>query len=790
MLHGIRLNCDFGLNSGVIMNAPLANTSVIDLGGRWQFRADPRDLGEHYPQQLAYTHADDARWMNPDQPDRDWQQITVPGSWTAQGHREVHRAWYRTRFAAPTRGGTVHAGRVILTFDGVDYLSDVWLNGHYLGSHEGYLGRFSYEVSGLLREQNTLVVKVVQAHDVDGREDQMRQYKSHFVGSLGRFDMNDPESKPAGIWGAVTLTLQGVVGVDDAALDYSVPPVTSAHDPLDTVPVSAVLTCTLSTQSGSATTLPEPRHVDLHWSITDETGTAVAEGRERQLRVTGRRVVTVDLQLDARLWYTWDLGPQQLYTVTVDVVEAGVVDATAGDATAGDATAERMLDRRQWSTGFRRLDQGAGWNLRLNGLPFYQRGANYLSELDLSSMSAERYHHDAELFRAANLNTVHPFCLVEGDALYSACNELGLLVYQDFPLWLMADTSSEMVRRAVVQFDEMITRLHRHPSIAIWNFGSQASINNMDKLCTALVARARTLDPSRIAHLGNAAVAYEAHDDTHPTGSFFWTEDDAGRFEAEYDWRRDSHMYPGWYFDDIRAIRSLPHHHFELITEFGAQALPDRDVLATFIDVDGAIDWTGIARHCGQPALLQRHNPTATTLSELIESSQRYQAVLLRHHVEFIRGLKGAPGHGLHVFAFVDSWPSVTWSILDHNRTPKQGYHAVTDAMRPVLAMLDDPLRDSRASDGGRGVHSRRVLLVNDSTASIDATLLVDADGARVFEAPVVVGTTAAEAVDVPLPAGYTALTLRLEWAGGQVTNAYEFPAPTLMQSQSPSPSS
>ena len=756
---------------------PVTNTAVIDLGGQWQFRSDPRDLGEHYPQQLAYTHANDARWMAPEHPDTDWQQIAVPGSWTAQGHRDVQRAWYRTGFAAPMPGGVAHGGRVVLRFDGVDYLSDVWLNGHYLGSHEGYLGRFAYEVSGLLRDENTLVVKVMQAHDVDGREDQMRQYKSHFVGSLGRFDMNDPESKPAGIWGAVTLSMQGEVGVDALKLDYSLPKLTADHNPLDAVPVTAVLTCTLAGRTATAPS-PAPHLVDLHWTIADETGTPVAEGRESHLPVSGQRVVTVDLQFDALLWYTWDLGPQQLYTVTVEVLDA----ATDDDA------GERLLDRRSWSTGFRRIDQGPGWDMRLNGLPFYQRGANYLSELDLSSMTPERYHHDAELFRAANLNTVHPFCLVEGDALYTACNELGLLVYQDFPLWLMADTSSDMVRRALVQFDDMLVRLHEHPAIAIWNFGSQASINNMDKLCTALVARARTVDPSRIAHLGNAAVAYEAHDDTHPTGSFFWTEDDARRFEVDYDWRRDSHMYPGWYFDDIRAIRMLPRHHFELITEFGAQALPDRAALASFITDDGAIDWTGIARHCGQPALLQRHNPAATTLDELIESSQRYQALLLRHHIEFIRGTKGEPGHGLHVFAFVDSWPSVTWSILDHDRHPKQGYHAVAAAMRPVLAMLDDPLRETGRADTGASVdtgasagtdaatEARRVLVVNDSAASIDATLMVEADGVVVFESAIAVGTTSAVPVEVLLPVGFAAVDLHLQWATGQATNSYVLP--------------
>lgn len=720
----------------------IASPLTIDLGGTWELRPDPRDQGEFYPEQLAYTHSDDARWMSPSHDGDGWVQVEVPGSWTAQGHRDLDRAWYRTRFEAP-----LHDGRAVLNFDAVDYYSDVWLNGHYLGSHEGYFGRFAYEVSALLRPQNTLVVKVAKASDVDGREDQMRQFKSQFVGALGRWDMNDPESRPAGIWGGVSLSLQGGVGLTDARLHYEAETPAPSHDPDDTVTVAASLTCLVAGVLG----VP-PMPVDLRWSVRSADGTIVGEGTREGVLVGQQRSVDIDTTLQVRLWYTWDLGPQHLYDVTVEVVSDG-----------------RVLDARSWRTGFRRIDVEDGWDVRLNGLPLYQRGANYLSELDLSSMTPARYRRDVELFREANLNTVHPFCAVEGDALYSICDELGLVVYQDFPIWLMADTSSDMVRRALSQFDQMLERLHANPSIVIWNFGSQASVNNMDKLCTALVNHARALDASRIAHLGNSAVAYEKHDDTHPTGSFFWKESDALRFEDQYGWRRDAHMYPGWYFGDIRAIRELPRHHFELVTEFGAQALPDRRTLAGFMAIhDDAVDWVTVARRCGQPALLQRHNPDSGTLSDLIDSSQHYQAALLRHHIEFIRGLKGAPGHGLHVFAFVDPWPSITWSILDYDRTPKLGFTAVAAAMRPVLAILDDPLRPNSSS-----AEPWVVKVVNDTSKAVHARLTVMVDGIEILERAIFVGNTGIERVEVDLPHGDAEVTLSLAWEGNLAENSY-----------------
>jgi beta-mannosidase len=342
----------------------------------------------------------------------------------------------------------------------------------------------------------------------------------------------------------------------------------------------------------------------------------------------------------------------------------------------------------------------------------------------------------------------------------------------------MVDTGSEMVSAALSTFDEMHAVLRRHPSVAIWNFGSQPSVANVDKLCTALVRRARDVDPSRIAHLGNAAIAYERHDDTHPTRSFFWARADADRFAAEHGWRRDNHMYPGWYFGDLATIEELPREDFGLVTEFGGQSLPDREMLAEFMDVDGPVDWRAIARHCGQPELLRRHNPDATTLDELSEHSQRHQAALVRHHTEFIRGRKGDPGRGLHVFAFTDCWPSVTWSVIDYRRRPKPAYQALATAMSPVLAILTDAAHP--VSPGDRTLEIR---IVNDGPRDLhDAMLEVQvADSAATETHRVPLDTVPTDRalrreVDVRVPPGRAriAVLLTLRWDGGSVTNRYD----------------
>jgi beta-mannosidase len=774
--------------------------TVTDLGGEWEFRPDPVERGEHYPDQLAYTHWDDARWMSTDQPHRDWSPVTVPGPWPLPAGTGVRTVWFRRTFtieattdttdttdaaivdtatdattSALTPAGATAPGaplsRTLLQFDGINYRSDIWLNGHYLGAHEGYFAPIVHDVTALLRPANTLVVKVREADDVLGVEDQMGQFKRDVVGALGRWDMNDPDAKPAGIWAPVRLVSVAALAIDTATLDYRFVDHPDARDADREIAIDAVLTATVTDVAGSGRSTLEWRVAPVGFAGAVQTGGAEFSS------LGGTRTVAVDLGLRVRPWWTWDLGPQRLYDIALEVTTGGVVS-----------------DRFTWRTGFRELSRGEGWDLRLNGVSVYQRGANYLSDLDLSSMTPARYATDVGLFRAANLNTVHPFCLVEAPALYEQCDAQGLIVYQDFPFWLMVDTSSETVTRSLAQFDELRALLAAHPSVAIWNFGSQPSVANVDKLCVALVDHARRVDPSRIAHHGNAAIATEAHDDVHATRSFFWRRADADRFVGDYDWRRDNHMYPGWYYGGLDAIAELPLDDFALVTEFGAQALPSREALQEFLDLGGAgetddgapIDWVGIARHCGQPTLLQRHNPDARDIDALIRSSQRYQAELVRHHTEFIRSRKGAPGRGLHLFAFNDCWPSVTWSVLDHERRPKAAFGALARAMEPVQVFL-------AAYRGERepGEHELRLVAVNDGPVALgavtvrvtvtDAAAPSEGGGGTVHEVllaelPTDAAVPLAISVTLPERSAGAGIRLALEWAGGAVENDYRVP--------------
>src|SRR3990172_4390331 len=94
---------------------------TLDLDGFWDFRPDPDDTGLSSGWSAGFAGG---------------VPIAVPASWNeqlAEGRDFLGPAWYSTVFTLPDvwRGQTVS-----LRFDSVNYLANVWLNGHPLGSHE------------------------------------------------------------------------------------------------------------------------------------------------------------------------------------------------------------------------------------------------------------------------------------------------------------------------------------------------------------------------------------------------------------------------------------------------------------------------------------------------------------------------------------------------------------------------------------------------------------------------------------------------------------------------------
>ncbi len=109
--------------------------------------------------------------------DSSWEQVTVPHTWNRIGNAGTERSpqsnnirgtgWYRLNFRAPP---AARGSRYFLQFDAVGTIADVWLNGHYLGKHEGAFARFRFDASAAIHPAgaNLLVVAADNSRPAPG----------------------------------------------------------------------------------------------------------------------------------------------------------------------------------------------------------------------------------------------------------------------------------------------------------------------------------------------------------------------------------------------------------------------------------------------------------------------------------------------------------------------------------------------------------------------------------------------------------------------------------------------
>jgi beta-mannosidase len=264
---------------------------------------------------------------------------------------------------------------------------------------------------------------------------------------------------------------------------------------------------------------------------------------------------------------------------------------------------------------------------------------------------------DIKMLKEANVNAVRVHAHVNRQEFYDACDEAGILVWQDFPLQWSYEESDEFAQNAVSQIEDMIGQFYNHPSICVWCCQNEPSVNR------------HTLDPLLY-------MTAKAKDSTRYI-------DIASDFAY--------HPYPGWYTSHYFEFHSLPAAPF--INEFGAQALPNVETMREMMKEDELWPpkWLVWAYHDFQydPTFNVAKIDMGSSLEEFIKNSQDYQSKLLKYAIENYRKNKYSKVTGIFQFMFVDNWNAITWSVVDYFRRPKKGYSVLKTVYQPVLIGMD-----------------------------------------------------------------------------------------------------
>lgn len=642
------------MKRGPAPEATLPDRVGLSLDGTWRAAVADESLRRAYP--------------DPDFDDSGWEDLPVPGHWrsapafaASDGPLLARRRFELDATALEEWGEQPAQQRRWLVLDGVFYTSDVWLDGAYLGDTEGYFFPHAFEVTRELaaRSEHVLAIEVACAPQ---RE---RTRKRNLTGVFQHWDLLDQNFNPGGIWRPVRIETSGPLRIKHSRIVCR-----DAREDAASVSLRAVLDAT------------DPAVTTIRTRVIDHRGReAVEVVRDQPVAIGENRLEWTVTVPDPALWWPWSLGDQPLYTIELDVL--------IGD---------RLSDRIRRSVGLRRVALD-NWIFSVNGERLFLKGTNQgPNRVALADAPADLLAGDVRRAREAGLDLIRVHGHISRPELYEAADEQGVLLWQDLPLqWGYARGVRRQARR---QAREAVDLLGHHPSIAIWCAHNEPMAIDIEPTTIA--------DPRRRARLAAKAIAaqvlptwnksvldhsissvLERNDGSRPVVPHSGVLPHPPQLDGT-----DTHLYLGWYLGDERDLPRLLRWWPRLarfVTEFGAQAVPPD---AGFLEPDRwpALDWDRAHRvHALQKTFFDRYVPPAAhhTFDQWREATQRYQAELVKHHVETLRRLKYRPTGGFAQFCFADGYPSVTWSVLGHDRQPKAAFHALVAACRPLIVVAD-----------------------------------------------------------------------------------------------------
>lgn len=443
--------------------------------------------------------------------DSHWEQVTVPHTWNRIGNEGLQRSpqsnniqgtgWYRLRFKAPT---AARGSRYFLQFDAVGTVADVWLNGHYLGKHEGAFARFRFDASEAINPtgDNLLAVRADNSRPQPGATTQ------NVIPLSGDFFMF------GGIYRSAALIVTHPVHLD--LLDFGGPGVYERA--LTIQPGAAAVQVTSRVINNESS----PQRLRVETAITDADGKLVASSIDTAGPVDPRAVSVLQSNLNIanpRLWQ----GVRDPYLYRTVVTLRSMQGA--------------VLDRVTQPLGLRTLQFDPNKGFMLNGEHLYLKGVSLHQDRPVKGWAVSDADQEEDFAILADLgaNAVRLAHYQHDQRSYEVADAAGIVVWAEIPLvnavsYDGSPANAPLAANARQQLLELIQQNRNHPSVALWSIANEIDLaatksagpSKPGSLLRSLNALARTQDPDRpttFADCCEVALPPHATPDRAPGGS-------------------------------------------------------------------------------------------------------------------------------------------------------------------------------------------------------------------------------------------------------------------------------
>ncbi|HKJ47364.1 MAG TPA: beta galactosidase jelly roll domain-containing protein [Balneolales bacterium] len=641
--------------------------------------------------------------------------------------------WYRTQFTVPQN----YTGkRVWLTFKGVNYRADVWLNGKQVADTSKMVGMFEqyrFDVTNKIipNGKNYLAVKIYPLdHPCLPAPPQLKALGPFYANGGPRGDIGKnvtmlcsvgwdwvpaARGREMGIWQPVYLSTSGSVTVDAPHIVSDLPKLP------DTTKAALTLGMTLvnhsdKSQKGRLQVTIQPdnfKGASIHFTRNENL--KAGETRDVTLSPDQIRQLTIT---NPHLWWPSGYGRANLYKISLKYV-TGKQTSDVSNTVFGIRTVSSKVTADH------------GWGRRdfyVNGQRIHLVGGAWVPDL-LLHRNAARYAKELELIKNDNLNLVRIWGggIAPPDDFFKAADRLGLLVWQDF--WITGDTqggfkgSSDWPLQGNVFIRNMkstILRLRNHPSLLVWTGGNEGHARKV--LYDAMRNDVKNMDGTR------PFIPSSSGFDKLPKGwKGSWPDNKtSGVYSGgPYTWVNPVNYYNyvnkgrptkdphkriwDWVFKDEVGVPSQP--TYSSLKKMIPNLVPDTTLPFPLNNTWGYHDaCAGNGKYqIYYKAIVDRYGKPES-FRDYSEKAQLVNANSYRAIFEAANSKLTETG-GVLLWKLNSAWPSVMWQIYDWYLNPNAGYYYAQKANELLHVQFN--LNDSTVVVVNKNHKSRTGLTVN-----------------------------------------------------------------------------
>jgi beta-mannosidase len=562
---------------------------------------------------------------------------------------------YRTTFDVPA--AVLRRRNVELVFEGLDTYATVYLNGRPLLEADNMFRTWRVDAKPALQAgANTLRVVFRSAvneilprmktlgYELPASNDQGEKTSPHTRKAPYQYGWDwGPRFVTCGVWKPARLEAW-----DDARLvDLHV-----LQNQLGTD--SAQLTAEVEvTSSGSS---------DAVVVVEDPSDKRVAARQTVKLSPGTNRFALKLSIANPQLWWPAGLGSQKLYTLRARLL--------SGDRVSDELSTRvglRTLELRQQPDA-----AGKSFTFVVNGVPVFAKGANWIpADSFPERVTRARYRHLLESARDANMNMLRVWGggYYEMDEFYELCDELGVMVWQDFMFACSMYPGGEKFLESVrAEATDNVRRLRNHPSVVIWVGNNEVETAWQHWGWKQNLPAKLWDDYKKIFH-GVLPEVVAKEDPTRP----YWPSSPSSNLEEDSDSQRmgDVHYWEVWHaskpFDYYGRQRP------RFMSEYGFQSFPNIETVNAYtLPADHDIQSPVMLAHQKHPRgnqlireYMLRDFPEPKDFESFLYASQVLQAEGIRVGAEHLRRLMPHNMGSLY-WQLDDCWPVASWSSVDY----------------------------------------------------------------------------------------------------------------------------